>query len=138
MAPSWLRGLVDGAGVASFVLGDPKVKTSLTSEDGLNHGRIPMPTFAPRPLTTSSTMSVEFPQNSMVGQQRQQISELQFDRFPKPSSFLVWKTRVKTQVSSGSDFPSEAMLWIKEVEMVESVDEQKILTISIWKKFSKI
>ena len=35
---------------------------------------------------------------------------MQFNRFPAPSSFLVWKTRFKTQVSSDSDFPSEAML----------------------------
>ena len=34
-------------------LGDPKVKTSLTSEDGQNYGAIPMPMFASRPLTTS-------------------------------------------------------------------------------------
>ena len=27
---------------------------------------------------------MNIPQNSMVGQQRQQISELQFDKFPKP------------------------------------------------------
>ena len=38
-------------------------------------------------------MPVEFPQNSVVGQQRQQISELQFDKFPNPQSFLVWKIR---------------------------------------------
>ena len=53
------------------------------------------------------------------------MSELQFDKFPSPASFLVWKTRFKTQVSNGSDFPSEAMLWIKEVEMVDSLDELK-------------
>ena len=41
----------------------------------------------------------------MVGQQRQQISELQFDTFSKPQSFLVWKIRFKNQVSTCSDFP---------------------------------
>ena len=46
------------------------------SEDGQNQGTIPMTTFAPRPLTTSSRIPVELPQNYMVGQQRQQISEL--------------------------------------------------------------
>ena len=61
----------------------------------------------------------------MVGQQRQQISELQFDKFPTPSSFLYWKIRFKNEVTTCSDFPSEAMLWIKEVEMVDSVDELK-------------
>ena len=100
-------------------------ENKVTSEDGQNYGTIPMPTFASRPLTITSKHPVDIPQNYLVGQQRQQISELQFDRFLNPSSFLVWKTRFKTQVSNGSDFPSEAMLWIKEVEMVDSVDEKK-------------
>ena len=56
--------------------GDPKVKTSLTSEDGQNVGAIPMPMFASRPLTTSSKHPVDIPQKCVVGQQRQQISEL--------------------------------------------------------------
>ena len=102
-----------------------KVKKSLTSEDAQNYGAIPMPMFASRPLTANSKHPVGIPQNYVVGPPRQQTSELQFDRFPNPSSFVVWKTRFKTQVSSGSDFPSEAMLWIKEVEMVDSVDELK-------------
>ena len=70
---------------------------------------------------------MELPQNCMVGQQRQQISELQFDKFPNPQSSLVrlWKIRFKTQVTTRSDFPSEAMLWMKEVEMVDSLDELK-------------
>ena len=63
----------------------------------------------------------------MVGQQRQQISELQFDKIPNPQSLLVWKFRFKTQVRSQltpcSDFPLEAMSWVKEVEMVGSLDE---------------
>ena len=37
----------------------------------------------------------------------------------------MWKTRFKTQVSSGSGFPSDAMLRTKEVEMVDSPDELK-------------
>ena len=71
----------------------------------------------------NSFLPAEVPQNSMVGQQRQQISELQFDKFTTPSSFSYWKVRFKTQMSSCSFFPSEATLWIKEVEMVDSVDE---------------
>ena len=84
-----------------------------------------MPTFASRPLSTSSTILVELPQNDMVGQHRQQIPESQFDNFPHPQSFLVWKIRFKTQVTTCSDFPSGAMLWIKDVEMVDSLDELK-------------
>ena len=46
-----------------------RTKTCHASEDRQNQGTIPMPTFAPRPLTTISTMSVELPQNYMVRQQ---------------------------------------------------------------------
>ena len=86
---------------------------------------IPMPTVASRPSTMNSFMPVDVPQSSMVGQQRQQISERQFDKFPTPSSFSYWKSRFENQVTTCSDFHSETMLWIKEVEMVDSVDELK-------------
>ena len=33
--------------------------------------------------------------------------------------------RFKNQVTTCSDFPSDALLWIKEVEMVDSLDEMK-------------
>ena len=72
-------------------LGDPKVKTSLASEGGQNHGALPMPMFASRPLTWNSKHPVDIPRNYVVGQQRQQMSELQFDRFPDPSSFWCGK-----------------------------------------------
>ena len=85
-----------------------RTKTIHTSEDRLNHGTIPMPTFATRPLTSSSTMLVKLPQNYMVGQQRQQISELQFDKFPNPQSFSVWRIRFKNQATTCSDFPPSA------------------------------
>ena len=70
-----------------------RTKTSHTSEDRQNQGTIPMPTLATRPLTTSSTAPVELPRNYMAGQQRQQILEMQFVKFPNPQSLLVWKIR---------------------------------------------
>ena len=70
-------------------------------------------------------MPVDIPQSSIVGQQRPQTSELQFDKFPTTSSFLCWKIRFGNQVTTCSDFPLEVILWIKEVEMVESVDDLK-------------
>ena len=84
-----------------------------------------MPTSARRPLPMSSSILVDIPQNSVVRQQRQQISELQFDKFPTPSTFLCWKIRFKSHVTACSDCTSEAMLWIKEVEMVDSLEEFK-------------
>ena len=58
-------------------------------------------------------------------QQRLQISDLHFDKFPTPTTFAFWKIIFKTEVCTCSQFPTEAMLWIKEVEMVESVDDLK-------------
>ena len=81
----------------------------------------PLPTFARRPSTVSSTIPVEFPRNYMAGQQRQQISELQFEKFPLHPHFCFMKIRFENQVTTCSDLPSEAVSWIKEVEMVGSL-----------------
>ena len=51
------------------------------------------------------------------------ISDLHFDKFPTPATFACWKIRFKTEVRTCSQFPTEAMQWIKEVEMVDSVDD---------------
>ena len=56
-------------------------------------------------------------------QKRLQISDLHSDNFPTPATFACWKIRFKTEVCTCSQFPTEAMQWIKEVEMVDSVDE---------------
>ena len=61
--------------------------------------------------------------NYGADQQRLQISDLQFDKFPTPAAFACWKIRFKTDVCTCSQFPTEAMQWIKEVELVDSVDE---------------
>ena len=66
-----------------------------------------------------------FSKNYGEDQQRLQISELHFDKFPTPTTFACWKIRFKTEVCTCSQFPMEAMLWSKEVEMVESVDDLK-------------
>ena len=100
-------------------------ETLFARNDKQNRGTNPMPTFAGRPSTMSSAIPVDFPKNSVVGQQRQQMSQLQFDKFLNPRSFLVWMIRFKNQVTTCSDFPSDAMLWIKEVEMVDSLEELK-------------
>ena len=73
--------------------------------------------------------------NYGADQQRLQISDLHFDKFPTPATFACWKIRFKTEVCTCSQFPTEAMQWIKEVEMVDSVDDLKssssILCISM-------
>ena len=67
----------------------------------------------------------DFSENYGADQQRLQISDLHFDTFPTPATFACWKIRFKTEVCTCSQFPTEAMPWIKEVEMVESVDDLK-------------
>ena len=57
-----------------------------------------MPMSERRPSTMNSFLPSNVPLNSMAAQQRLQISELQFDKFPTPSSFSYWKIRFKTQV----------------------------------------
>ena len=61
--------------------------------------------------------------NYGADQQRLQILDLHFDKFPTPATFACWKIRFKTEVCTCSQFPTEAMQWIKEVEMVDSKDD---------------
>ena len=63
--------------------------------------------------------------NYGADQQRLQIPDLHFDKFTTTATFACWKIRFKTEVCTCSQFPTEAMLWIKEVEMVDSVDDLK-------------
>ena len=86
---------------------DTRVITNTKSRDGRLVARederigstIPKSIFARRPLTVSSCVPVDIPQRSMVGQQRQQIPELQFGKFPTPSSILCWKIRFRNRVT---------------------------------------
>ena len=112
-------------------------RTPVAREKDLNRGTIPMQTFACRPPTISSLFPVDIPQNSMVGQQRQQISEPQFDKCPTPSTFLCWKIRFKNQATTCSDLPSETVVWIDKVEMVDSFGGIEIFAIHCWTEFSQ-
>ena len=61
--------------------------------------------------------------NYGADQQRLQISDLLFDKFPTPATLACWKIRFKTEVCTCPQFPTDAMQWIKEVELVDSVDD---------------
>ena len=65
----------------------------------------------------------ESSKNYGADQQRLPILDLHFDKFPTPATFAFWKIRFKTEVCTCSQFHTEAMQWIKEVEMVDSVDD---------------
>ena len=51
--------------------------------------------------------------NHGADQQRLQISDLHFDKFPTPATFACWKIRFETEVCTCSQFLTEAALWIK-------------------------
>ena len=63
--------------------------------------------------------------NYGADQQRLQISDLHFDKFLTSATFACWKIRFKIEVRTCSQFPAEGLLWIKEVELVDSVDDFK-------------
>ena len=46
-----------------------------------------------------------------------------FQQIPTPATFACWKIRFKTEVCIFSQNLTEAMQWIKEEEMVDSVDD---------------
>ena len=54
----------------------------------------------------------DYSKNYGADQQRLQISDLHFDKFPTPATFAYWKRRFKTEVCTCEKFPTEAMQWI--------------------------
>ena len=54
-----------------------------------------------------------FSKNFGADQQILQISDRHFDKFPNPATFACWRIRFKTEVCTCSQFPTEAVLWIK-------------------------
>ena len=76
----------------------------------------------PSPSTCYSAVEKsEGTKNYGADQQRLQISDLHFDNFTTPATFACWKIRFKTEVCTCSQLLTEALQWIKEVEMVDSV-----------------
>ena len=59
----------------------------------------------------------------MVELPRNQVSEMHVDKFRNSSTLQCWKTNFKIEVCSCSGFPTDTMLWIKEVEMAKSVND---------------
>ena len=82
-----------------------------------------MPVWTSQPKIQSSSVEETLQRINGADKQRLQISDLHFDKFLTPATFACWKIRFKTEVCTCSQFPTEAMHWIKEVEMVDSVDD---------------
>ena len=78
-----------------------------------------------QPKNQSSLAREKF--QSIMGQTNNdcRFQNLILTNSPTPATFACWKIRFKTEVCTCSQFPTEAVLWIKEVEMVDSVDDLK-------------
>ena len=72
----------------------------------------------PQELDPQSSTSSRFETCSVEDSSKNHGADL--DKFPTPATFACWN---KTEVCTCSQFPTEAMQWIKEVELVHSVDE---------------
>ena len=77
------------------------------------------------PSTIISLIPMKFPQNFDGCTAKTVNVGVAIRQIPNPKSVLVWRVRFNNQVIACSDFPSEAMLRIGEVEMVDSLDELK-------------
>ena len=137
----------DTHGISGNVFANPVASSSATFPQELSHGvreeqnrfthqqrrrmRIKTPVQDQRCQSGQSPRSSVIPgegeslKNYGADQQRLQISDLHCDKFPTPATFACWKIRFKTEVCICSQFPTEAMHWIKEVEMVDTVDDLK-------------
>ena len=72
-----------------------------------------------QPKVQSALVRETFFKSYGADQQRLQISDLHFEKFPTPPTFACWKIRFNTEVCTCSQFPTEARHWIKELEMVD-------------------
>ena len=140
----------DTSGISGNVLANPQASSSAPYSQELNsskwnpwretteepiHKSIAEKSGRPKPDSDLRCQSGPSARNSVLfsggdssknygaDQQRLQISDLHFDKFPTPATFSCWKIRFKTEVCTCSQFPTEAMQWIKEVELADSVDE---------------
>ena len=70
--------------------------------------------------------------------QRLHSSDLQKGKFPTPTTFSCWKMRFKTEVWTCSQFPAEPVPWIKEVELVDSVDNLEVFAFCQRNSWAKL
>ena len=81
--------------------------------------------FAGNVPTWSPFVEEAYPPNYMVGQPKNHISEMHFEKFCTPSSLSGLRTSFETEVCSGFYCTSDTMRWIKDVEMATFADNAK-------------
>ena len=107
-----------GHGFSGNVFANPAASSSAPFPQELNpwSSHISEP-IQSRPSAKNSIIPSEGDSSKNYGadQQRLQISDPHFDKFPTPATSACWKIRFKTEVCTCSQFLTEALLWIKEV-----------------------
>ena len=73
----------------------------------------------------SSLVSEDFQRIMVQSNNDCRFRILIFGKFTTSATFACWKIRFKTKVCICSQFTTEALLWIKEMELVDSVDDLK-------------
>ena len=106
------RGVHDYIGTAGSIPVRIGTESLVARDEDRNKDTIPMPTFARRPSAMSSSFPVDIAQGTMVGQQRQQISEMQFDKVPTPSTL-----EQKAERPSQGEITSQTRLSEAEAKM---------------------
>ena len=109
---------------------EPRHMSTAEKSERLEHNRDLRCQFGPSTKDSVIFSGGDSSKNYGADQQRLQISDLHFDKFPTPATFACWKIRFKTEVCTCSQFPTEAMQWIKEVELVDSVDELRFSSLT--------
>ena len=100
--------------------------THVARSEERNRETVPTPRFARKPSTMNSFSKQKGHTNRITWLINKCFRSRSFNLTTSPLHHLLCIGRLdSTQVSACSGCPSEAMLWIKEVEMVDSVDDFK-------------
>ena len=51
--------------------------------------------------------------------------KIEFEKFLKSNTLVIWKTNFKSEGCSSSSVPTEAMVWINEINSARNMDELK-------------
>ena len=96
-----------------------------------NRDTILTPRFARRSSAKNSFIPVEgrYSENYLADKQRLHFSELHFWHVPYTFNILMLEDKIQNQSMFLFKFPTEAMLWSKELEIGDSVDDQKIIVL---------
>ena len=108
----------------------------LVARDDVNGSTFPMPTFARRPSTRRSFFRWIF--SRILWLDSKDSRYWNCNSTNSLHRFSCWKIRFKSQMITCSDFPSEAMLWIKELENVDPSEELKPLDQLLERIFKKL